>query len=343
MKRSVVLVCLAAALLVSGVSPSPAADPAVSECGQVYLRLERVFAQRALRLGRLLCESPERVDAAAAGVVRRTNAEIAVFNAQYSPEQCDPDIALPVPPKTVADVRRLLEGQLRSVPLDRFCNGVWDPLPLCGNGQADLNELCDGADLADQTCQSLGQGSGTLGCSTDCQAFVFAGCTGPAYCGNGVTEADRGEACDTAGATATCDSDCTAPVCGDGFMNAASGEQCDDGNATATDDCAGCQPTYCGDGAVNAGRGEQCDDGNENVLDDCADCRPTWCGDGRVNSSREQCDDFGPTRVCDEDCTLPACGDGVTNRVAGEACDDGNVASGDGCSAQCAFECVSVP
>src|SRR5688572_803000 len=158
MKRSVVLVYVAAASLVSGVSsPSSAADPAVTECGRAYLTLERAFAQRALRLGRLLCESPERVEAGAAGVVRRTNAEIAAFNAQYSPEQCDPDIALPAPLKTVADVRRVLEGQLRSVPLDRFCNGLLDPLPQCGNGQADVGELCDGADLADQNCQSLAQ------------------------------------------------------------------------------------------------------------------------------------------------------------------------------------------
>jgi len=38
------------------------------------------------------------------------------------------------------------------------------------------------------------------------------------------------------------------------------------------------------------------------------------------------------------DCTLPECGDGVTNVAAGEACDDGNRNDGDGCSFRCRFE-----
>lgn len=36
---------------------------------------------------------------------------------------------------------------------------------------------------------------------------------------------------------------------------------------------------------------------------------------------------------CHTDCTLPRCGDGVTD--AGEVCDDGNTVSGDGCKADC--------
>lgn len=36
---------------------------------------------------------------------------------------------------------------------------------------------------------------------------------------------------------------------------------------------------------------------------------------------------------CRQDCTLPRCGDGILD--AGEVCDDGNNASGDGCSADC--------
>ncbi|MFO0590396.1 MAG: DUF4215 domain-containing protein [Polyangiaceae bacterium] len=38
--------------------------------------------------------------------------------------------------------------------------------------------------------------------------------------------------------------------------------------------------------------------------------------------------------ACRPDCTLPRCGDGILDD--GEACDDGNTLSGDGCSADCA-------
>ena len=36
---------------------------------------------------------------------------------------------------------------------------------------------------------------------------------------------------------------------------------------------------------------------------------------------------------CRPDCTFPRCGDGILD--AGEACDDGNTAGGDGCAADC--------
>ena len=35
------------------------------------------------------------------------------------------------------------------------------------------------------------------------------------------------------------------------------------------------------------------------------------------------------------DCTVAACGDGVTNTAAGEACDDGNTNDLDGCTSTC--------
>jgi cysteine-rich repeat protein len=37
-------------------------------------------------------------------------------------------------------------------------------------------------------------------------------------------------------------------------------------------------------------------------------------------------------------CEISACGDGFVNGAAGESCDDGNVAAGDGCSATCLLE-----
>ncbi len=131
-------------------------------------------------------------------------------------------------------------------------------------------------------------------------------------CGDGVL--DPGEDCDTGGASATCDIDCTAPACGDGIINAAAGEQCDDGNAAAGDGCSECRLEECGNGRLDPG--EECDAGDAD-------------GDGTRDSTAE----------CDADCTAPLCGDGLVNPAADEQCDDGNTAAGDGCSESCQREC----
>jgi len=63
----------------------------------------------------------------------------------------------------------------------------------CGNGVLDSGEDCDGADLGDASCASLGYQGGTLACDETCQ-LVFSGCLDG--CGNGLVEA--GEECDQA-------------------------------------------------------------------------------------------------------------------------------------------------
>jgi MYXO-CTERM domain-containing protein len=89
----------------------------------------------------------------------------------------------------------------------------------------------------------------------------------------------------------------------------------------------------CGDGLIQAP--ETCDDQGESATCD-ADCTAVSCGDGVTNvSAGEACDDQGESATCDVDCSDVSCGDGVTNTSAGEQCDDGNVASGDGCDANC--------
>lgn len=129
-------------------------------------------------------------------------------------------------------------------------------------------------------------------------------------CGDG--DVDPGEECDTGGASATCDVDCTAAACGDGTVNPAAGEHCDDGNAVGGDGCTGCRRD-CGNGRLDAS--EECDAGDAD-------------GNGFAD----------PTLDCDSDCTAPACGDGSFNPAVEETCDDGNNASADGCSAACVSE-----
>ncbi|HET9062964.1 MAG TPA: hypothetical protein VFO62_06720 [Candidatus Binatia bacterium] len=61
------------------------------------------------------------------------------------------------------------------------------------------------------------------------------------------------------------------------------------------------------------------------------------CGDGIV-APQEACDTGAASATCDADCTAPSCGDWAVNGAAGETCDDGNVADGDGCSSVCACD-----
>lgn len=185
---------------------------------------------------------------------------------------------------------------------------------------------------------------------------------------NGVV--DPGEQCDDNNSVQTdaCLNDCTNAFCGDTFVRTGV-EECDDGNAVNTDACVACQNAECGDGAVQTGV-EDCDDGNASDTDACpTTCEPASCGDGFTRAGVEECDDGNggyydaclPTCVVNEcgdgyanagveacdsggvdtagcdsgDCTLPVCGDDYENAAAGEACDDGNVAAGDGCNAAC--------
>lgn len=51
--------------------------------------------------------------------------------------------------------------------------------PTCGNGRIDPGEVCDGKNLAGNTCESATMNTrrvGTLGCSASCTSFVTTGC-----------------------------------------------------------------------------------------------------------------------------------------------------------------------
>jgi cysteine-rich repeat protein len=82
---------------------------------------------------------------------------------------------------------------------------------------------------------------------------------------------------------------------------------------------------------------EECDDGNDIKDDACTnDCTLPACGDG-ITQDGEGCDDGNATDndKCTNACTLPACGDGITQ--AGEGCDDGNQVNTDECTNACAL------
>ncbi len=166
-----------------------------------------------------------------------------------------------------------------------------------------------------------------------------------------------------------------AGVCGDGRL--ALEEECDDNNASGNDGCSptctlepgwtcptvglACVAAACGDGIV-AGL-EECEPlaGDAGVgcsaactIEpgyDCDPltklCNPVVCGDGVIQRG-ESCEEAQPSlpfdgcyqckkeTSCVGGVCQATCGDG--QRFAGEACDDGNLRDGDGCSATCTVE-----
>jgi cysteine-rich repeat protein len=109
----------------------------------------------------------------------------------------------------------------------------------------------------------------------------------------------------------------------------------------------------CGEGEVCAGgtcqkRGATCSTGAECLGAAGEACVPLLAAVGATNSDRDEIPDpldncplvdnpdqadFDGDLVGDECDLVPGCGDGV--RQAGEACDDGNLADGDGCTRFC--------
>ncbi len=117
------------------------------------------------------------------------------------------------------------------------CGGA---CPVCGNGNIETGEQCDGSNLAGKTCAANGFAGGTLRCSSSCQ-FDESLCTN---CGNGVVNSNEqcdgtnlnSQTCATQGyytGTLICTSSCTfnygaCTNCGNGLVNV--GEGCDGSN-----------------------------------------------------------------------------------------------------------------
>ncbi|MEI7579394.1 MAG: LamG-like jellyroll fold domain-containing protein [bacterium] len=74
---------------------------------------------------------------------------------------------------------------------------ILTPVPTqplsCGNGIIDSGEQCDGIEMDQYTCQSLGFDTGTLTCNEQCNLDTTLCSSGP-KCGNGIIE--PGEQCD---------------------------------------------------------------------------------------------------------------------------------------------------
>jgi fibro-slime domain-containing protein len=209
---------------------------------------------------------------------------------------------------------------------------------LAGNGQAQCTITTNGADTTPATACAIATRDLDLNVGSVYEVALFH-----AERHTGASNFDL-----TLGGFVSKKDACVS-VCGDGVRTP--DEACDDGvNNGAYGTCApGCvRGPSCGDGALQTADGEACDDGSNNLIGygptGCAPgCKlPASCGDGEINGVfGEECDDGvlndGHYGGCTASCRLaPRCGDGA--RQEAEACDDGNLLSGDGCSKRCTNE-----
>ncbi len=225
----------------------------------------------------------------------------------------------------------------------------------CGDGvvQPGAGELCDGADLDQQTCGSLGFHPGTLSCNADCRGFDTSACAG--RCGDGTIQLAEGEVCDLNalqgetcvtqgfyGGLLGCSADClsfnldgcaVSGRCGDGTIQLAFGEVCESGDL----DGQTCVTRGFYGGTLACGS-------NCMAFDDSSCAAVGRCGDATVQAGfGEVCDGavlggqtcitrgyYGGTLACagncqafaEADCALYGrCGDGTIQDLHGEVCD----------------------
>lgn len=177
-----------------------------------------------------------------------------------------------------------------------------DDPTVCGDNIAEGDEVCDGTDLATQTCANFSYDTGTLACRADCEGYEIAGCY-DYVCGNGVQEGIEfcdgsdfgGQTCVGLGyddGTLICppgcvgydESNCIEWICGNNITEGT--ETCDgsdvgtetcisqghtDGSLTCLVDCSGYETancTLCGNNTIESG--EICD-GSDLNGQDCTD------------------------------------------------------------------------
>ncbi len=244
----------------------------------------------------------------------------------------------------------------------------------CSNGVVECSEVCDGADLAGETCQSQGFDDGTLACNGTCDGFDTSACFNY-VCGDGVKNGSEecdgadlgGAACSDQGCTGgsvSCNVDCTlnysactgCPACNnDGTCDA--GEDC---NSCPNDCISGTTPgASCGNGICEVADGENC----VNCAADCngvqngkpanrfccgnGGTNPVGCADSRCNSGGFSCTTTpsNPVNYCCGDSFCEGAED--SNNCAVDCgdppfCGDGTCDPGE-TSCSCASDCGAPP
>jgi len=189
------------------------------------------------------------------------------------------------------------------------------PPAVCGDGVISGGEECDGAELGEQTCETLSVGQGLLRCSDQC-TFDIAGCWDVLpVCGNYVQEPP--EECDGL--------DLQGLTCFDvGFGL---------GDLGCTEDCR-LDITYCDNPPPDCGNG---------ALDPWEDCDGTLFGGASCQSLGFDGGDLDCTAMCIFDtiaCTGPEiCDDGVDNDLNGDTdCADASCLGDPACHTRQIYE-----
>jgi cysteine-rich repeat protein len=189
---------------------------------------------------------------------------------------------------------------------------------VCGNGLLEAGELCDTTITTGEpgACPSACDDGAV--CTTDA---LLEGGTCTARCSaTEIVAASDGDGCCPSGATVATDADCS-PLCGDGVLSPSDGELCDTAIASGDGAC----PAACDDGMVCTA----------DTLVGAGTCTASCTNTLLPPTNADGCCPPGANVASDDDCPI-RCGDGV--RSAGEACDDGNTMTGDGCSPTCTRE-----
>lgn len=190
---------------------------------------------------------------------------------------------------------------------------------VCGNGLLEAGERCDTTIATGEAGACPTACDDGAVCTTD--ALMEAGtCTARCIASEIVAPSD-GDGCCPSGATVATDMDCS-PLCGDGVLSTSDGEVCDTAIAAGA---PGACPTSCDDSMICTA----------DALVGAGTCTASCTNTVRPPTNADGCCPPGATIASDDDCPI-RCGDRV--RSAGEACDDGNLMTGDGCSPTCTRE-----
>ncbi|MEC9465796.1 MAG: LNR domain-containing protein [Myxococcota bacterium] len=192
---------------------------------------------------------------------------------------------------------------------------------VCGDGIIEADEQCDGSNLGDSSCSSLGYSGGILTCNGSCR-FDTSGCTEDPGC------------------------DCPASFIGDGFCDSdCNTAECnfDGGDCDEPADCAvGCTSTMLGDGTCDdACNVVSCsyDYGDCSSTEVCSDLCAGWASDGYCDLSCNT----DPCAWDGGDCCASTCIDG-TYTCGGSAgtnfsCEDPDACESTGTCESCSGLC----
>jgi hypothetical protein len=222
------------------------------------------------------------------------------------PDSCD-GVSNVCPANVLAPRATVCRASVSACDAAETCSGSAATCPAdaalaagapCGSAGADA---CTAADTCDGNfvCQSNNVSDGTM-CGGACG---IAGTCTAGVCSAAQFACSDGDACNGT------------ETCGGAACVAGTALDCNDNVACTTDSCGGSRCSHPPeDTACNTGAGEVC-----NRALGCS-----LCGNGIVDTG-EECDTAGDTTTCDEDCTVPSCGDSWVNPALGEQCDGTNL------------------